>query len=837
MVGRNGSGKSTLLKLLAGTMRPTSGQITARGRVFGLLELAAGFHPELSGRDNVFLNGAFLGLSRRHMAERFDQIVAFAELEQFIDTPVKHYSSGMYMRLGFAIAISVEPDILVIDEVLAVGDAAFRQKCFAALADLKQRQKTILFVTHDASAVRRFCDEAIWLDRGYVRAAGPAPDVLSEYLAATGATHGQALTVAGRPADPLALPRGPVTILGVETVTESGAPERHFVPGERIGVRVRFRAARDVPQLSLGIGLHRADGLYLSGTSSAAGGHQGRSGAGRGGGHLLARPPPPRGRGVHRLGRRLDGGRPRPATASPRPPASPSAPPAGSRAGPWCSRPPGRPGAPSPSPPPRTVDDDTLRERPAGFRAGDAADQARPVGAFQARWRRPPSRLKMGEGDEEFLGPGWYPPEDWPPCVRWTTRRAVAYLTQDEWTSSVGVTMCRPRHEATVPTGRVLVDGRLAGRFELTVPALEPFHFPLEPVSGAREVEVVLEIDVPVEPASGGRATTGGSSASPSTSYGWSSPLTPQPPRGRCRSCRCWSSTGTGRRLLPRCLDALSRTDYPQGRWEAVLVDNASTDGSLESALVSYPWVVPWRNPANWGFARGYLAPMAASPGPYVVLLNSDTQVTPGLAAGPGRRRGGRSHAGGGDGQAGLPPAQPPRRAHPERRGRAPAGRQRARPGHAGAGRAGGARAGRGAVRPPGGGLLLLRRRRPACARRRWRTPGGFDPRYFMYYEDLDLSWRLRLRGWKVVYVPTALVEHDHAASSGEWSPFFRFHVERNRPLMLLKLAPWSLAATGGGALPGRAGARTPPGCWGGPSPGASGGPTPRTPGCRPGWC
>ena len=204
VVGRNGSGKSTLLKLLAGTMRPTSGQITARGRVFGLLELAAGFHPDLSGRDNVFLNGAFLGLSRRHMAERFDQIVAFSELEQFIDTPVKHYSSGMYMRLGFAIAISVEPDILVIDEVLAVGDAAFRQKCFAALADLKQRQKTILFVTHDASAVRRFCDEAIWLDRGCVRAAGPAPDVLSEYLAATGATHGQALTVAGRPADPLA---------------------------------------------------------------------------------------------------------------------------------------------------------------------------------------------------------------------------------------------------------------------------------------------------------------------------------------------------------------------------------------------------------------------------------------------------------------------------------------------------------------------------------------------------------------------------------------------------------------------------------------------------------
>ena len=161
VIGRNGSGKSTLLKLLAGTMRPTAGSIEASGRIFGLLELAAGFHPDLSGRENVFLNGSFLGLSRAEMATRLDGIVAFAELAQFIDTPVKHYSSGMYMRLGFAIAISVDPDILVIDEVLAVGDAAFRQKCFVALADLKARGKTILFVTHDASAVRRFCDEAL----------------------------------------------------------------------------------------------------------------------------------------------------------------------------------------------------------------------------------------------------------------------------------------------------------------------------------------------------------------------------------------------------------------------------------------------------------------------------------------------------------------------------------------------------------------------------------------------------------------------------------------------------------------------------------------------------
>jgi hypothetical protein len=296
-----------------------------------------------------------------------------------------------------------------------------------------------------------------------------------------------------------------VTILGVETVTESGAPERHFVPGERIGVRVRFRAERDVPQLSLGIGLHRADGLYLSGTSSAAGGHQGRSGAGEGAATRWLGPLP-LAAAEYTVSAAAWTGEPTPSHRLSQAARFAVRPPRREQGGALVLSPTWEAGGALSLSAASEVDDDTLRERPAGFRAGDATDQARPVGAFQARWRHPPSRLKMGEGDEEFLGPGWYPPEDWPPRVRWTASRAVAYLTQDEWTSSVGVTMCRPRHEATVPTGRVLVDGRLAGRFELTVPALEPFHFPLEPVSGAREVEVVLEVDVPVEPASGGES-------------------------------------------------------------------------------------------------------------------------------------------------------------------------------------------------------------------------------------------------------------------------------------------------------------------------------------------
>ncbi|MBI4496596.1 MAG: ABC transporter ATP-binding protein, partial [Chloroflexi bacterium] len=182
IVGRNGSGKSTLLKLLARTLRPTSGAVQAEGRVFGLLELGTGFHPDLSGRDNVFLNGSFLGLSRREMSRRFDEIVSFAELERFIDTPVKHYSSGMYMRLGFSVAVHVEPDILIIDEVLAVGDARFQEKCLGVLDRFRQEGRTLLLVSHDLDLVQRFCDRAVYLHQGAVRGLGPTRAVVRQYL-------------------------------------------------------------------------------------------------------------------------------------------------------------------------------------------------------------------------------------------------------------------------------------------------------------------------------------------------------------------------------------------------------------------------------------------------------------------------------------------------------------------------------------------------------------------------------------------------------------------------------------------------------------------------------
>src|SRR5215475_2668720 len=167
VIGRNGSGKSTALKLVAGITKPTSGAVRVDGRVSALIELGAGFHPEISGRENVFINGIMLGLSKREIEKRFDAIVDFAELRDFIDAPVKTYSSGMYMRLGFAVAINVNPDVLLVDEVLAVGDEAFTHKCLDKFRECRQRGETVLLVTHSLNLIERFCDEALWLDEGH----------------------------------------------------------------------------------------------------------------------------------------------------------------------------------------------------------------------------------------------------------------------------------------------------------------------------------------------------------------------------------------------------------------------------------------------------------------------------------------------------------------------------------------------------------------------------------------------------------------------------------------------------------------------------------------------
>jgi ABC-type polysaccharide/polyol phosphate transport system ATPase subunit len=182
IIGRNGSGKSTALKLIAGVTAPTSGEVYVVGRVSPLIELGAGFHPDLTGRENVHLNGSILGMSGREVEEEFDSIVDFAELGEFIDTPVKRYSSGMYGRLGFAVAVHSNPDLLLVDEVLAVGDAFFQEKCLVKMREFQARGTTIVLVSHSPQLVTEFCSRAIWIDHGRLMADGPSEEVVAEYL-------------------------------------------------------------------------------------------------------------------------------------------------------------------------------------------------------------------------------------------------------------------------------------------------------------------------------------------------------------------------------------------------------------------------------------------------------------------------------------------------------------------------------------------------------------------------------------------------------------------------------------------------------------------------------
>jgi lipopolysaccharide transport system ATP-binding protein len=182
IIGRNGAGKSTLLKVVSRILRPTAGHVWVRGRVAPLIELGAGFHPELTGRENVFLNGAILGFSHADMQDRFESIVEFAELWDFIDAPLRTYSSGMMTRLGFAVASDVEPEILIIDEVLSVGDEAFQQKCLARMQSFRAKNTTILFVSHALDAIEKLCDRAIWIDQGQLRHSGAVGQTIQAYL-------------------------------------------------------------------------------------------------------------------------------------------------------------------------------------------------------------------------------------------------------------------------------------------------------------------------------------------------------------------------------------------------------------------------------------------------------------------------------------------------------------------------------------------------------------------------------------------------------------------------------------------------------------------------------
>jgi len=302
VIGRNGSGKSTLLKLVAGITKPTSGTVLVNGRISALIELGAGFHPEISGRENVFINGIMLGLSKREIARRFDEIVEFAELKDFIDAPVKTYSSGMYMRLGFAVAIHVDPEVLLVDEVLAVGDEGFTHKCLDKFAEFKRRGKTILLVTHALGLVERFCDEAVWMDGGRMKAMGDPKRVVGAYitdvetseeqlLAAGDAKAKESVTVvspdeaatAVLPDHPVETAEGPadmfrategrwgsreIEITEVQLFGSDQQPGHVFHSGESLTVRIRLRSPIENQDFVIGIGIFNAEGVCCYGTNT-----------------------------------------------------------------------------------------------------------------------------------------------------------------------------------------------------------------------------------------------------------------------------------------------------------------------------------------------------------------------------------------------------------------------------------------------------------------------------------------------------------------------------------------------------------------------------------------
>lgn len=264
VIGSNGAGKSTTLKLLAGIYAPSSGKALAEGMIASLLDLGVGFHPDLTGEENLMLNGALLGLDRNRMKSLVPEIAEYADLDRFMDTPVKYYSGGMFMRLGFSLATAVDPDILLIDEVLAVGDAKFQEKCYRRIMSFRERGKTIIFVSHDMDAVSRLCSRALWLRNGKLEMDGDVEDVLSHYLAGTQRRHTAASV------SPREWGTREVWFDSVVLKNEAGTPARVFRRGETIVIdaSIMSRLPGTVRGVVFGFSLHRPDGETVIGTNN-----------------------------------------------------------------------------------------------------------------------------------------------------------------------------------------------------------------------------------------------------------------------------------------------------------------------------------------------------------------------------------------------------------------------------------------------------------------------------------------------------------------------------------------------------------------------------------------
>ena len=271
LIGENGSGKSTMLKILAKILRPQQGAVKIDGKVSALLELGTGFHPELTGRENVFLNGSILGLSRKEIENRFDDIVAFSELDQFIDTPVKNYSSGMYVRLGFAVSTNVDPDILLIDEILAVGDEAFQRKSLDKLYELKNQKKTIIIVSHALSSVADICDEAIWLDKGEVKAMGDARKVVEKYLNEVNRQEEERAELVKPEQETGPGSRwgtGEILLNSVKLLDAQGREKTIFQTGEKLTIRMEYEAKESIEKPVFFMAIFTKAGIHCIGTSS-----------------------------------------------------------------------------------------------------------------------------------------------------------------------------------------------------------------------------------------------------------------------------------------------------------------------------------------------------------------------------------------------------------------------------------------------------------------------------------------------------------------------------------------------------------------------------------------
>jgi len=265
LVGPNGAGKSTALKLIAGVLEPTAGRVEVQGRIGALLELGTGFHPDLTGRENIYLNGSILGLSRATIRRKLDEIIAFAELERFIDVPVKHYSSGMYMRLGFAVAVHVDPEILLVDEVLAVGDATFQRKCLERINWMHSQGVTIFFVSHNAETVGAICSRALWLDRGGVIADGTADAVVARYMDYTWTAEKGFLKAATSERQ---WGNGPVRITTVRLLDGNGQECQQFQAGQSFTIEIHYETSERVEWPVFGLALHRSDGLHITGPNT-----------------------------------------------------------------------------------------------------------------------------------------------------------------------------------------------------------------------------------------------------------------------------------------------------------------------------------------------------------------------------------------------------------------------------------------------------------------------------------------------------------------------------------------------------------------------------------------